>query len=186
MPIPLPAVIQACARSVREVLLPALDPDDAPAQDQGRILLATLEMLTEQATVLHDYVLREIGEYADLVATIAGELEERRVPIETALAEEISACLEMAGPLVAHQPPPLSDLEELGNHLKSVTDRLLSVALAKRSTDGRVAEAVLAQARQQIYRERLWGAGSGFDPGATTFPGLGEYFRNEPQGAWSE
>jgi len=159
--------IQSMIRAMREVVIPAIPPDQRLALDQANILVGNLRIMAEQHDRIFQYELTELREYARLLADLIEAAGSR----DTA---EARAVLARAEPVAAAAIPTQPELAALVRQLKAAADALLQAAHRDGSPDFRKAasELVMRQAEAQILRERRWLRAAGFELDPESLPSL--------------
>lgn len=152
---------------LRDVIFPAIDPDQSLANEQSGLILAQLGMLLKQLPWITRYhaLCRD-----DLRETAAGIAREPAGGAATnAAAAELAARLD--------DPPeadPLADYRRIGFAVEALT-----YAVANDGEPGyrsRVDASVLAYGKRQVRRERIWFRDAGFDPRPEELPEIAAMF----------
>jgi hypothetical protein len=154
--------IQNLIKALTQVVIPAIDPENALAREQAQLAIAHLQLIAAQwqkAPVFEAQsldALRALGER--LAAVSAGGAETRRA------AAGVRGALDR----------PYADLGR-------AIDALIAAALADGETGFRAEldEAVLTYGAKQAWRERVWFAGSALDPDVAELPSIDAMLRGD-------
>lgn len=145
-------------RSLREVIIPAIDPERKLALEQANMLIGYLEMLGDQ----HDRQLHlDLAELRDYCGYTRELLE---LAGTTADSREARELLLQAEPLEGLRLPTAQALRTLLRGLKSSADALLRGLLDQHGERRAAAQSLaLRQAERQLLRERAWIVKGGFE-----------------------
>jgi hypothetical protein len=154
--------IQNLIKALSQVVIPAIDPENALAREQAQLTIAHLHLIAAQ------WQKAPVFEAQSLSALRA--LAERLVAVSAGGAETLRA----AAGLRAQLDRPY---DELGR----AVDRLIVAAAADGDAGFRAAldEAVLDYGAKQAFRERVWFAGSALDPDVAELPSIDAMLRGE-------
>lgn len=164
--------------ALRQVVIPALPPNEVLAIEQATLCVGHLGVLSEQYNYLADYetlCLVEIAglgqALADAVNSAGGSEDKTISGDETrAAADELRQVLADAGSLAA----PAHTRRESRNRIAGAIDELLMASLADGSpefvaTSDRL---VVAHGKQQTLRDRAWFQHTGMDPDRAALPSI--------------
>ncbi|MEY2926317.1 MAG: hypothetical protein RL367_794 [Pseudomonadota bacterium] len=148
---------------LRDVVIPAINPDEALAVEQSGLILAQLTMLLQQLPYADRYhrLCRDDARAAatDIVQQPAGG------PQSLAAVDALSALLAGTG-----TDDPHADYLALAGGIAALTTA--AAADGESGWRTRVNAAVLAFANRQNWRERVWFKDAGFDPDPGALPDL--------------
>ena len=151
-------------KSMHEVLLPALDPDHAIAQEQGKLVLGSLHLILSQIDFAHAYEVVEARAMSAHARDLATTLE--RDPAALNLVHQIRRDLQAQLAAIENPLTPLCELQAENSRLREHLHALITAAQA--STDLALRRAVerkvLEFGEHQLARERSWVAATNFDP----------------------
>ncbi|MEI7647912.1 MAG: hypothetical protein WCJ48_06460 [Actinomycetes bacterium] len=141
--------------ALEDVIIPAIDPGNALAIEQSKLLLGGLAMMRDQVDYYHAYETVELTTLTKLLGSLL-------LPDDPA-AEEVTALIAAGyaatGPVIA-----TSSLKEISRNMRSAARTLIDAAAAKGDQAERDSQqAVLAYSDEALTRERAWSAGYGFD-----------------------
>lgn len=158
--------IRSMIKSLNDVVLPAIDPGNKPAQEQAQLIAAMLGILERRAPLQYRFdrdelarllgFARELGAAAgaDMAATLDAAAAEAAAVLERALQVEPAAVLDAV------------------RQLRALTAAAVQAAFA--SGDAVAREAlrgqVLAYAGEQLVRDRAWLVDQGWEPDASGMP----------------
>lgn len=160
--------LNAMLRSLKEVVLPAIDPEKRLALDQANIIIANLNMLIGQHDRQVHYLLAELRDYSALLGDLMAMSGRPNDDSKSLLAE--------IEPLLGLDLPLPNQLVGKVRQLKSMADAQLQQVLDNGEPEAvRAAEQrVLECARSQLLRERAWVVKAGFELEPEKIPPLDE------------
>jgi hypothetical protein len=172
--------LKSMLRSMTEVILPALDPNNQLAQDQAKILVGNLRLLLDQADRTYEYELVELREYLTLLKALTRILHGG--PKTTAEKRSAVATIDAVEPVASLPIPAHKVLCERSKAVKAAVDALTVAANedAEPASRKQAIDAVLRQAASQNRRERAWFRAAGFDAAVDEIPPLDEVLRLSP------
>ena len=155
--------IATMVRALREVIEPALAPDNPLAREQAQLVAAHLELLARQIPLAQQY------EDLSLRATTA--LATRLVAQAAGGERTLAAAAALQDRLAARVPGDQSAAARRAA-LGAAMDALIAAAHVDASAAFRAAlyDAVLADAARQALRDRAWFAANGLDPEQADLP----------------
>lgn len=164
--------IQSIIKSLTDVVLPALDPDNKLAQEQSRLIVGLLGLMARQLPLQFRYDCDELSRllrFADDLQGAAGATD-AALAIERARGAQV---LERAG---ADPGEVLRAVREL----RASTGALISRVFE--SDDGaaqdRVQKTVLAMTSEQLLLERAWLKSQGWEPDPDAVPDIATLLRD--------
>lgn len=158
--------LHAMLRSLKEVVLPAIDPQQRLALDQVNIIIGNLNMLIGQHDRQVHYLLAEMRDYSAMLRELAGLAATADAESESFLAE--------IEPLLAVDLPLPAQLVDSLRQLKGRVDARLQLLLdsAEPGTVSAAQQLVIKYARPQLLRERAWVVRAGFELEPDNIPTL--------------
>jgi hypothetical protein len=163
--------LQSIIHGLRDVIFPAIDPNEALAAEQSGLILAQLSMLLQQMPYADRYnrLCRD-----DAHATAAAIVQNAAGgPRSIAAVEALTALLTGAG-----ANDPHANYLALAGGIAGLTKAI--AVDAEPQWRIRADAAVLAFASRQNRRERVWFKDAGFDPEPATLPDLATLCAGEP------
>ncbi len=156
--------LQSMVRAMQDVVLPALDADNAIAQEQGKLVLGSLSLLLGQIDYAHTFEVIEARDLCALLAEIAAMAQTSRLT-EVAL-EAVQTELNQARSLIEIATTPVHVLQQVNHDLRDALAHLIEQIerVGSRELARALALRVLDFSATQLTRERSWVAGTGFDP----------------------
>lgn len=159
-------------RSLRETIIPAIDPEDPLALEQAHALTRHLEVLAMQHDKLYHFELAELRHYFRMTCELKGKAaggQATRGAVSDALQ-----ILERTRPLAAVIPSAQQDIVDLVRSLKIAANALVAAAYADGTPEFRheAERLVHLWSAKQIERERVWAQATGFDLFAAEMPHL--------------
>jgi hypothetical protein len=161
--------LHAMSMALRQVVIPALPPDEVLAIEQATVCVGHLAVLGEQYNYLADYELLCLTE----MATLGQQLAEtaRGGPETSAAADHLRTVLRDAGPA---RDGPAHTRCRRRNQIAAAIDELILAGLVDAEPDFLVGsqELVLAHGKHQARRDRAWFQHTGLDPDSAELPGI--------------
>lgn len=162
--------LTSALHGLRDVIIPAVDPNESLAREQCGLVLAQLEMLLRQLPWIERYpaLCRD-----DMRATAATLIDAPAGGAATTDAVRRLSVLLDAPALADAQ----ADYDRIGFGVEALVRAVAQDGAAEYRA--RVDAEVLRFGRRQNWRERSWFAGTGFDPRPEEVPELSTLFANE-------
>jgi hypothetical protein len=155
--------LESVLHGLRDVVIPAINPDEALAVEQSGLILAQLVMLLKQLPYADRYY-RLCRDDARTTAALIAE-EPIGGPHSKAAAQTLAALLAKA-----EGDDPHADYLALADAIAGLTTAVGDDA--EPAWRARVDTAVLAFSMRQNRRERVWFVDAGFDPDPAELPSL--------------
>lgn len=158
--------LRSMIKSLQDVVLPALDPGNKPAQEQGQLVLAMLRMMRRQLPLQYRFDRDELARLLDFVRRLQPLLGDG---IETSLDEGVAVAVRVLDD--ARRVDPEQVHASVGA-LRAASAAALQAAFA--GADGsrrrQLRDWVLALSGEQLLRDRAWVIDQGWepDPGSVT------------------
>jgi hypothetical protein len=164
--------IRAMLRSLRETIIPAINPADPLALEQAYALTRHLEVLAMQHDKLYHFELAELRHYFGMTCELKTKAAGGQA-IAGAISDALQI-LERTQPLAAHIPPAQQEIVDLVRSLKIAANALVAAAYADGTPEFRreAERLVHLWSAKQIERERVWAQATGFDLFAAEMPSL--------------
>lgn len=163
--------IATMIRAMKDVVIPAIDPENGPAIEQSQLVLGMLGLLREQLPVEFRFDRDELERLAGAAGTLA-----RLCEAETALREPVRALADLevaARDRLERCAVDPGELRNCSRRLREAIGRLVSEA-DEAATPERWAEierSVLDLSREHLLRERAFVAPQGWEAGSD-FPAI--------------
>jgi hypothetical protein len=164
------ARLRSMMKAMQEVVLPAVDTQNAIAQEQAKLVIGSLNLILQQLDLAHRFEIVEAREKQAEGRELATILEAHtpRHPVAIQSAADIAAQSSVID-------DPLSALTAL--HASNQCLRGVIANLIQASEDSgdlalinRMSRRVISYGETQLIRERSWVATTGFDPPGATIP----------------
>lgn len=166
-------LLRAAAKAMNDVVLPALDPDNTLAQEQGHLVLAALNLAMQRLPQAYafdcDELRRSLGFASEL-----GQIAQDCGAGETA-AQELAQSAARGVDVLGRAKADPAEVTAINRELRDRAGALVAAlyANAPAAVLGTVGHAVTANASEQLLRDRAWVAPQGWEPGAAELPELG-------------
>lgn len=167
-----PLQLQTMMKAMKDVVLPAIDPDNQMAQEQAQLVVGMMHLMATRLPMQFHYDLDELKRYVSLSRELLADT--RGGPLTTAQIESLTpAVLACEGLLERAQAGPA----ELENAVLDLRNRI-STLVESLWQDGEQAcrepasKAVLSASKAQIVRERAWFSPQGWDADTSAYPAI--------------
>lgn len=162
--------IQSMIKALTDVVLPAVDPVNKLAQEQTRLVLGTLGLMAQQYPLRFQFNCDELSRLLKL----AGVLQEvaRGGPETTACVEKMALAAAAAGRTLERSQVGPDTIEQAVREMRAAASQVVrSIYIDGDETALRQVEgAVLANARDQLLRDRSWVLMQGWEPDPAALP----------------
>lgn len=165
-----PIQIQSMVKALTDVVLPALDPGNRLAQEQARLIVGTLLLMSKQLPLQFRFdcdALRRL-------VSFARELQERSEGLtgaEAAVGELVVQVAAASRVLERAQADPEELLSSI-HSLRAAVGSFVSVVAEEGSASqvALVQRSVVAHSREQLLRDRSWVLTQGWEPNPASVP----------------
>lgn len=166
--------LQAVIKALSDVVLPAIDPDNKPAIEQGKLSIGLLALLSQQLPVQFQF---DCDELARLIAT-AGDIATQAqggAATQAAVAALNDATLAAGRTLDAARASP-ADVEAAVRNLRAATGAVVTEVHRDGDAASRpkIQQTVLAMSKEQLLRDRSMLLMQGWEPDPKAIPPLSE------------
>ena len=167
--------IAVMIRAMAQVVLPAVDTGNRPAQEQGHLVLAMLRMLEQRLPLTYRYERDELQRYVNLADALIVDLASADPHLSELIVagQAGKACLERPGTEPAELVENIAALRKLvGNIAGSLSTTT--------SRSARVKQLIFEAAKVQIERERAWLLPTGFETVPSSIMPIEEQLKARP------
>ncbi len=160
--------LHAALRSLQQVVLPAVDPENGPAQEQLQVAIGLLALLAARLPLEFTFDCDEL----ERLACFAAELLE--LSPDSAAGVQMAQALAQGQRVLASARVSPADLQAEVKGLREMTGRFISEAYAAADDVRRdaLSALVLAHQNEQLTRERAWLLPQGWEPEPEALPAL--------------
>ncbi len=161
--------LQSMIKAMNDIVLPAVDVDNRLAQEQARLIIATLQLVAKRLPIAYRYDRDELGRYLalsrDLLAQVGTSLSDPLVSHLEQLLSEGADVFERA------RAEP-AELEQSVFALRAAVGDLIQETRTRNDTRCRAAvrKLVLAAAKVELDRERALVVDIGFEADPNDMP----------------
>lgn len=148
--------IPALIKSLTDVVLPAVDPANKLAQEQGQLVVAMLHLMAQRLPLQYRYDRHELDCHLALADTLA--VEAATIPEAADALQALVAAAAAGRALQARAGVEPSELEAANQALRAQVGALVTAAsvTADATRLKAVNQAVMDHAKLQLLRERAW------------------------------
>lgn len=155
--------LQALISSLSEVVIPAIDQNNATAIEQAQIISASLALISTQVDYLHPYELVNVSALIELSEKVCA-VAKLSAGKEAEFAKEV-----LAKPLAS-----TLELRQASNALRSQIVEI--VASCEKDIAAKIQPLVFDYEEGQSLRDRVLVVGTGFDVEADSLPSMADVF----------
>ena len=155
--------LRVVIKALREVVAPAVDPNNRLALEQFHLSLATLGFVESRLPLVRKRVRRELQNAIDLAEAVATAAKQGASPIKTEVIAARAALLDA--------DVDTAEIEALKSRLLAAVSAAVN-APSDAATDLALAKAVVAASKPQFDLTRAWGLPAGFEPEPAEVPPL--------------
>lgn len=168
-------MLRAAAKAMTDVVLPALDPENKLAQEQGHLVLASLNLALQRLPQMYafdcDALERSLGlaaELGQIAAQAGGDVADAAASLAQGAAGGAAVLARAKADPAELQAANL----DLGERIGALVAALYAAApdAVPDAVLAQVGRAVVANAGEQLLRDRAWVAPQGWEPGAAALP----------------
>lgn len=163
--------LESMMKAMEDIVLPAVDPDNRLAQEQARLVIATLRLVAQRGPLAWHFERDELARYVAL----AKQLDERANAGDAkdgAVLDDLRAATRHGADVLDRARAAPAELEQASYVLRARVGAL--VEWARENADGdqyaQVARAVLDNAEVELERERALVIDIGFEPDPEDLP----------------
>jgi len=164
-------LVSAAVKSLVDVVLPAIDPANALAQEQGKLAVGTLQFAASRMSLQFRYDAVDLSQLVELAGTIRDVLRSEANADEAASA--LDTVTRRSESVLSRALVDPAALEDAGAELRGAITSAMSAARASKSVPAQrsIAKAVVKHAGEQLARERAWVAPQGWE-GDVSIPAI--------------
>lgn len=155
--------IPALIKSLTDVVLPAVDPANKLAQEQGQLVVAMLHLIAQRQPLQYRYDRYELSQFLGLADSLA--VDGASLPELGEALAALAASAESGRDVLERAGVEPGELEAANRALRDGIGAAISAAAT--AADGPVTKAintaVMAHAQEMLLRERAWLAMQGWE-----------------------
>lgn len=162
----LPAMIKA----MTDVVIPALDPENRMAQEQARLVVGMLGLMSARLPLMFAYDRDELGRYLSLSASLLEQMNGKASAL--AAAKELETCAAQGAEVLDRARAEPGELEAAVLGLRAKVSALVRSVYEEGdpAIRGAVSRAVLTASKDQLDRERAWLIPQGWEADPAALP----------------
>lgn len=166
--------LQAVIKALGDVVLPAIDPDNKLALEQGKLAIGLLTLLAQQLPVQFAFDCDELARLVETSGKLAN-VAQGGAGTQAAVAALNEATLAAGRTLDAARSSP-ADVEAAVRAMRAATGALVTEVHrdGEAASQAAVQTAVLAMSKQQLLRERAMLLMQGWEPDPKAVPPLAD------------
>ena len=164
--------LQTMIKAMVDTVLPAVDPLNALAQEQSRLVIGTLMLMAEQLPLQFRFDCDELTRMIILADELGAQLEDCTGTVTEALLA-LTASAAAGRALLSRPTADPTEIVAVARAIRAASDHLVDVVFTDecaRAYRADVLRVVLDQSRGEILRDRVWTSSQGFEPDAEELP----------------
>lgn len=173
--------IQTAIKAMTEVVLPALDPQDKVAAEQGQLVVGMLALLGQQLPLQYRFDRDELARLHAFAATLRNQNSRlERSPDGFAAMDSATAAAEDVLGRAQAEPEELQESIRELRHATSVAVRAV-FDTDDADTKAMMRSSVMAMSEQQLLRDRSWLLMQGWEPDQQAVPPISDLLSDTPR-----
>jgi conjugal transfer/entry exclusion protein len=162
--------IKSVLKAMSDVVLPALDPSNQLAQEQARLCMGLLSLLSTQMPLQYRFDCDELRRLRAMGERLL-PLADPRV-VEASTLQTLAQAIRTAADVLDRAKAEPAELVESVRSLRAITGALVQQACASGTgADTKALErVVLDSSAEQLLRDRAWLLPQGWEPDPASFP----------------
>lgn len=162
--------LQSIMKSMKDVVLPALDPSNKLALEQGQLIMGMLNILSQRLPLEYRFDCDELGRLLELSRRL-GEQAKGGGKTTAALKTLATSTTHGADVLERARAEP-GEVYEAVKELRAKTSDVVQSVFKDGEAASRTAvrKSVLAISAEQLQRDRAWLIGQGWEPDSKSIP----------------
>lgn len=159
-------------KALTDVVLPAVDPHNKPAQEQAWLAIGMLHLVAQRQPLLYRYERDELARFLVLADTLREQAA--ALPVAKAALHALTLSTEAGEDVLERAQAEPSELEAANFDLREKIGALITTVYAGTPTSDLkpISAAVNAHAKAQLLRERVWLQAQGWEPDPTSLPAI--------------
>jgi hypothetical protein len=166
-----PAVqIKSMIKAMTDVVLPAIDPANKLALEQGKLMVGLLSLMAQQLPLQFRFDCDELGRLVELAAALKQAAAAASAP--SADIEDMNRSAAAAAVILAQAKVGPEQVEQAVRELRAATSQVVRAVCAgdDESVVQQVQSVVLAASKEQLLRDRSWVLMQGWEPDPAAIP----------------
>jgi hypothetical protein len=166
-----PAVqLQSIMKSMKDNVLPAIDPNNKLAAEQGKLILGMLNVMSQRMHLEYRYDRDELERLIGFAALLHRQPE--RGPDTKAALQALASVMARAANVLDRAKAEPSELVDAIKTLRANAGAVVQAICAEGDPESKeaVREGVLANAKEQLLRERSWLVMQGWEADPSELP----------------
>lgn len=164
--------IQVILKAMTDVVLPALDPNNKLAQEQSRLVVGMLNILSQRLPLMYRFDRDELARSLALVDTLREQTQ--NLPAAQASLHALQHAADSGQDVLDRARAEPAELEAANFALREKIGALIAAVYdgADMGQLPHLNKAITAHAKEQLLRERAWVSLQGLDPEASSLPAI--------------
>jgi hypothetical protein len=174
-------LLQTIVKAMADIILPAVDPNNKLAQEQVRLVIGMLNLVTSRLPLMYRYDRDELSRFLALASTLQSLAKE--LPDADVALQALEDTFESGGDVLSRARAEPSELETANFDLREKIGALITVLYT--ATDAtkleQISKAINSHAKEQLLRDRSWLISQGWEPDPAAIPDIETLIGNGPR-----
>ncbi len=164
--------IKSVLKAMTDVVMPALDPANQLAQEQVRLCMGLLDLLSRQLPLQFRFDCDELARLRSMGEQLLPLADPQAVDAPT--LQTLAAAIRVSGDVLSRAKADPAEVVDSVRALRAVTGAVVQKACAGglRSDTQRIERIVLDTSREQLLRDRTWLLAQGWESDPKAFPAI--------------
>lgn len=172
--------IQTVIKALVDVVLPAVDPNNKLAQEQGKLAVGMLHLVAQRQPLMYRYDCDELSRLLSLADTL--QEQAKNLPGTGDALHALAGSAEAGSDVLDRARAEPSELEAANVDLREKVGALITEMYAGNDLDQlkHISATVMSHANEQLLRERAWLIGQGWEADPQALPGIESLIGSAP------
>ena len=162
--------IQTVIKTLTDVILPALDPNNKLAQEQAKLSIGTLQLVLQRQALMYRYDLDELSRSLELARNLRAQAKD--LPGSAQALKSLDESAKSGADVRERARAEPGELEAANFDLREKIGALVTAVYSSSETAKlkQISKTVMAHAKEQLLRERSWLIAQGWEPDPKSIP----------------
>jgi hypothetical protein len=165
-------LLQTIVKAMSDVILPAVDPNNKLAQEQARLVIGMLNLVSSRLPLMYRYDRDELSRFLALASTLQSLAKD--LPGADGALHALDNTFESGADVLSRARAEPNELEAANYDLREKIGALITAAYS--ATDAtkleQISAAITSHAKEQLLRDRSWLIRQGWEPDPAAIPDI--------------
>lgn len=165
--------LQTVIKSLKDVIVPALEKDNKLAHEQANLSIAMLNLVQEKLPLWYRFDCDELTRFIELAEKLQEQSKSLKIADRT-LLKDLDSCIDAGRDVLSRAKADPSELLDVNFNLREKIGKLIKCVYAEPSNENikGTETAVIAHAKEQLIRERSWLIAQGWESDPSSIPAI--------------